>query len=396
MSYSDIARESLDDQAYDSRPDVSREYFEDQIDDVLARIDQNIEEFGDSFPSSASEDLQYQHVDGMTGWTPSFWTGMLWLAYEVTGDDVYRQTAERHLDTFERRLEEGGTETHDLGFLYTLGAVAAYNATGNERARDVALSAADRLTDRYLPDAGILQAWGPMDESHEHSGRMIVDTMMNLPLLYWASEQTGDDSYRRIAEEHADTTVESLVRPDASTFHTYRFDVETGDPIAGETHQGYSDESTWTRGQAWAMYGFALTDSYLATGEFTDLSAKASNYFLNRLPDDHVPRWDFDAPADDTDRDSSAAAIAVCALDELTSVLPIADEDHHRYPNAALAMLQSLSENYLTDPDTSNGVLDHGVYGKPGGDGVDECCIWGDYFYLEGLVRVTSNWDRYW
>ncbi|RJT05459.1 glycoside hydrolase family 88 protein [Halococcus sp. IIIV-5B] len=361
------------------------------------RVRGNLDEFYDTFPEASSEDLVYAPTDNMSGWTTSFWTGLCWLAYETTGEARYRRAAETQLETFERRLTAGEVKTHDLGFLYTLSAVAGHRLTGNERYRSAALAAADHLVERFWDRPALIQAWGDHEDTEEswERGRMIVDTMMNLPLLFWASETTGDPAYASIAETHARTTAQYLVRPDGSTFHTFKCDVETGDPVGGETAQGYDADSCWARGQAWAIYGYALVADYTGDGRYAELSAKLANYYLSNLEDDHVPRWDFDAPRDEDIRDTSAAAIAVCGLDELTKQLPFGDERIPGYRNAALTTLGSLAENYSTNGLDSNGLLTDAAYDTADGD-YDECCIWGDYFYYEGLVRAGHHWSRYW
>jgi unsaturated chondroitin disaccharide hydrolase len=369
-----------------------------RLSDAVDRIDDNIDQFYDRFRGPSSEGLVYQPTDNADGWTASFWTGQCWLAYEVTGQERFRDAAQTQLRTFDRRLDEGNVLTHDLGFLYTLSAVAGYAVTGSERYRKMAVTAADYLADRFWDAPGLIQAWGdpdrPEDDEWVHC-RMIVDTMMNLPLLFWASETTGDDAYAAIAETHARTNAEHIVRPDGSTFHTFKCDTESGEPLGGETHQGYADDSCWARGQAWAIYGYALAAEYANESAYADLSTKLANYYLHRVEPDHIPRWDFDAPNDDEARDTSAAAIAACGLMQLASVLPVADGRADRYRNAALTMLDSLGEHYAADPERSNGLLTDAAYNRSEGD-YNECCIWGDYFYVEGLVRATESWRRYW
>ncbi|MDS0300331.1 glycoside hydrolase family 88 protein [Halogeometricum sp. S1BR25-6] len=377
---------------------VGRYDLQTRLSDAVDRIDDNVAQFYDRFPGPSSEDLVYQPTDNMGGWTTSFWTGQCWLAHEVTGRERFRDAAETQLRTFDRRLAEGDVLTHDLGFLYTLSAVAGYEVTGTERYREMAVTAADHLTDRFWDAPGLLQAWGDPDSPEADEwvhGRMIVDTMMNLPLLFWASEATGEDAYAAIAETHARTNAEHIVRPDGSTFHTFKCDATSGEPLGGETAQGYDDDSCWARGQAWAIYGYALAAEYADEMAYADLAAKLANYYLHRVEPDHVPRWDFDAPADDEVRDTSAAAIAACGLVQLAAVLPVADDRADRYRNAALTTLDSLGEHYASDPERSNGLLTDAAYNRGEGD-YDECCLWGDYFYVEGLVRAAEGWRRYW
>lgn len=382
---------------YADRPTVNEAELTDALAAAVDRVDRNLDEFYDRFPRPSSDDLVYRPTGNAHGWTTGFWTGLCWLGYEVTGVDRFRDAAETQLATFERRLGEGEVSTHDLGFLYTLSAVAGHRITRNERYRSTAIRAADLLVDRYWDAPGLIQAWGDHEAAEDTwvRGRMIVDTMMNLPLLFWASETTGDPRYATVAETHARTSADRIVRPDGSTFHTFKCDVETGVPVGGETEQGHGADSCWSRGQAWAIYGYAVTADYADEGAYAELSAKLANYYLDRVEDDHVPMWDFDAPTDPGIRDSSAAAIAACGLDELSRRLPSADDRTSIYRTAALETLGSLTENYSTGGLDSNGLLTDGAYDPSDGD-YDECCIWGDYFYVEGLVRATEHWSRYW
>jgi unsaturated chondroitin disaccharide hydrolase len=220
---------------------------------------------------------------------------------------------------------------------------------------------------------------------------------MNLPLLFWASEQTGNFYYREAAIRHLSAANEHLLRGDGSSYHTYHFDAENGKALRGSTAQGSSDSSCWSRGQAWGIYGLALAFKYVRDSSLLDLATKLSNYFLNRLPDDWVCYWDLSFTEGEEERDSSAAAIAACGLLELAKNLPLADARKRRYENAAAHIAASLVSSYTPrEGDNSNGLLLHAVYDKPSNKGVDECCIWGDYFYLELLMRLQRPWQPYW
>ncbi len=376
---------------------ADRARFEEATRFVLGQVDKGLPRYVDHFPAPASEGLRYAAIPN-EDWTGSFWTGMVWLAYEVTGDERYRAAAESQLPSYQRRVEERiAIDTHDLGFLYSLSAVAAYRITGNEEAKRFALLAADLLAQRYFPEAEIIQAWGDLGDP-EQRGRMIIDCLMNLPLLYWASEVTGDNRYASMARRHAQQSANYLVRADDTTYHTYYMDPRTGDPRYGNTHQGYADDSCWARGQAWGIYGFMLSYAYTEDEKFIRTAKRLADYFLTRLPEDGIVYWDLIfMDGDEQERDSSAAAIAVCGLLELAKRLPDADPDKARYANAAAAMLTALTDRYATKghPD-ADGLLLHGVYNKPRGWGIDESTIWGDYFYFEALVRLRMDWRMYW
>jgi unsaturated chondroitin disaccharide hydrolase len=373
---------------------------------ALQTIDANMITFGDRFPDDTTIGNVYTlrrarngfDEGGNFGWTTSFWPGMLWLAYDLTGSDVYRRGAERYIQSFVERLKNKiDLDTHDVGFLYTLACVAPWRLTGNTHAKQTALKAADHLMARYLEKVGIIQAWGNLDHP-EQRGSTIIDSLMNIPLLYWASAETGDPRFVSAAHRHAAQLRDHVVRPDSTTYHIFYWDVETGDPLRGSTVQGYADSSCWARGQAWAIYGFSLSYRHTGDEKFLRTAERCADYFLDHLPADNVAYWDlvFDDGSEE-ERDSSAAAIAVCGLQELSKRLPDG-ERKRRYQSAAETILASLVRYYTPgDGIESNALLLHGVYDKPKAVGVDEGNLWGDYFYLEALAR-TLNPDRelYW
>ncbi|MGG1518097.1 glycoside hydrolase family 88 protein [Paenibacillus oryzisoli] len=375
----------------------NKAFFEHAMEHVLYKIDENLKAFNGRFPAAASKNLVYPVIDNMD-WTNGFWTGMLWLAYEITGDAKYASAAESQLPGYQERIERKlNVDHHDMGFLYSLSCIAAYKLTGNETAKQTAIMAAEHLTTRFVKVAGMIQAWGDLNVASHQQGRMIIDCNMNLGLLYWASEVTGDPKYYEIAKQHVEQAARYIVRDDASTYHTYYFDVETGNPLFGKTGQGFSDSSCWARGQAWGIYGFPISYRYTKDQSLLDLNKKLIHYFLNRLPEDLVCHWDLIFTSGAEEKDSSAAAIAVCGMIDTAAQLPLTDGMRRLYEVAAIGILGSLVEGYTTkDTPESNGILLHGVYSKPINDGVDECCIWGDYFYLEALVRLLRNWKPYW
>ena len=351
---------------------------------------------GGWYPAPASVGNVYPRIPN-NEWTSGFWNGMLWLAYLQTKDEAFRTAAENTLADYRKRLDERiATNTHDLGFLYILSAKAQYLITGNEEAKDTVLLAADLLIERYHPKAGIIQAWGDLDDPAQR-GRIIIDCLMNLPLLFWATEITGDQLYRLAALSHLDRTRETIIREDDTTFHTFYFDTKSGKPLRGTTHQGYSDGSCWARGQAWGIYGLALAYGYTGDpGCLTD-AKRLANYFLDHLPEDRVCYWDLIFTQGSEERDSSAAAIAVQGLHLLASFLGGEDSDRQRYAHQADLILSSLVRGYTTRTvPESNGILLHAVYHKPNGIGVNECTVWGDYFYMEALGMKLHSAMTFW
>jgi unsaturated chondroitin disaccharide hydrolase len=371
---------------------------------ALRVLDANVVEFGDRYPGDTTEGNRYRLrpasgglPDGANlGWTTSFWPGMLWLAFELTGDQRYLRSASAHVHSFADRVERRlDIDTHDLGFLYTLSCVVPWRRLGDRRARRAALTAADHLLTRVLEPAGIIQAWGDMSDPRQR-GRTIIDSLMNTPLLYWASQTSGEPRYAAAARRHVRQLRDHILRPDDTTYHTFYWDPATGAPLRGETEQGSADDSCWARGQAWGVYGFALNHRYTGDASLLTAAQRCADYLIAHLPSDGVAYWDL-VFGDESgeERDSSAAAIAACGLLELAGNLPAGGG---RYRAAAGIILDSLIARYSTaGRPESNALLLHGVYDKPKNVGVDEGNLWGDYFYLEALARVARpDWMNPW
>ncbi len=375
---------------------LTRAEVKNAIDLVIKQIDANMEYFKDKFPSSATKNNEYGIIENIE-WTDGFWTGLLWLAYEYTGDEKYRELADKNVASFKNRVEKDiELDHHDLGFLYSLATVSGYKLTGSEDAREASIKAANKLISRYQEKGEFIQAWGELGSKDHY--RFIIDCLLNIPLLYWASDETGDAKYRNIANKHFVTSCNNVIRDDASAFHTFYMDNETGKPLRGVTRQGYSDDSAWARGQAWGVYGIPLNYRYTRNESCFNLYEGMTNYFLNRLPKDNVCYWDLIFnDGDDHSKDSSAAAIAVCGMHEMNKYLPEVDENKEVYKYAVHNILRSLIENYM-NPEIEPGkpVLLHGVYSWHSGKGVDEGNIWGDYFFLEALIRFYKDWNLYW
>ncbi|MFS0951157.1 glycoside hydrolase family 88 protein [Enterococcus thailandicus] len=373
------------------------EWLQEEIEFAVNKVRENLKTFQETVPPAASEGLVYPEEENID-WTASFWVGMLFLAKELTNSTEFDATIEKQMASFKHRLENKiELETHDIGFLYSLSAVADYQVNKHEASKKLAIQAADLLMERYSPTAQIIQAWGNLNDPAQR-GRMIIDCLMNLPLLYFASEQTGDESYKKAAYAHAKQTQKYIVRPNNTTFHTYYFDVKTGEPIEGKTQQGYSDDSCWARGQAWGIYGFTLSYNHTGDYQFLETSKAVADYFISQLPKDQVAYWDLlFNEGSGQERDSSAAAIAVCGLLELAKQLPLSDPKHEEYEAVAIKIMQALAQKYTSKKsEHSNGLLLEGVYDKNSNKGVNECMIWGDYYYLEALTRLAKSWYSIW
>lgn len=359
-----------------------------------------LQDYTDNMKYPNSVNNFYPLMDN-TEWTNGFWTGEVWLAYEATGEECFKQTGLKHVDSFLDRVNRNIVlDHHDLGFLYSPSCVAAYKLLKDEKAKEAALKAADKLITRFQEKGGFIQAWGPLGAKNNY--RLIIDCLLNLPLLYWASETSGDPKYRDIALRHIHTALSVVIRPDYSTYHTYFFDPQTGLPTHGVSHQGNRNESAWARGQAWGVYGLAISYKYTRDPQYLELFRHVTAYFIDHLPSDLIPYWDFDfSDGSDEPRDSSASAIAICGMLEMAKHV---DEEEARQliRDSRILMKALVDRCAVSNPARSNGQLLHSTYCRSTPTngcrehGVDECCAWGDYFYFEALTRLSKDWEMYW
>lgn len=374
---------------------LSRETVHLHLQHAIKQVDLMMEKFPDDFPSASTQNLLYDHKPNKE-WTAGFFTGMVWLCFEITQDEKYRRFGQAHTLSFRKRFDDRvSIDFHDLGFLYSLSCVADYKLTGSEIAKETALLAAEHLAERFQEKGQFIQAWSNLDDQEEY--RLIIDCFLNLPLLFWASVVTGDMHYAEIAQKHYHTAVQTVIRSDYTTYHTHFFNRVTGIPLKGATNQGYSDESCWSRGQAWAIYGIALYMRYcpMETAVEQTRFLNVLKVFTDFLGTDFVPVWDFLAKEDQNLKDSSAAAIVVCGLQtylQFDQGIP-----REKLTNLKNAMLITLMNDYDTDNVIeADGLLLHGMHHWPRRQGVDESVLWGDYFYLEALVRESISWNPYW
>ena len=320
-------------------------------------------------------------------WCSGFWPGVLWYDYECSGDEQIREQAERYTSSLEY-MSQIPVYDHDLGFLVFCSCGNAYRLTKNQKYRDIILAAADSLATLYNPNVHTILSW-PRNVEVLGGHNTIMDNMMNLEMLFWASKHGGNRKLYDIAIDHAVTTMKNQFRPDGTCYHVAVYNPETGVFIKGMTHQGYADSSTWARGQAWAVYGFTMVYRETHEKRFLDFACKVADAYISRLPDDHVPYWDFNDPQiPDAPRDASAAGIVASALLELQSYC---DGDRkHNYMHEAESMLASLSGPNYRSPEYKASFLDHSTGHKPAGSEIDASIIYADYYYLEALSRLKK------
>ncbi len=389
------------------KPEITPKEINGAMDFALEQVRDNLKDFTYSFKRAFSEQGFYTPTENVN-WTTGFWTGQVWLAWEWARKQGQRELADElkkagevHIDSFlDRICHKREVDHHDMGFLYSPSCVAGYKLTGSEKGREAAVKAADQLITRFHPVGEFIQAWGPMDQPENY--RFIIDCLLNLPLLYWASQETGDEKYREIAEKHIHTAIANVIREDYSTWHTFFMNMETGAPDHGATCQGYRDGSAWARGQAWGVYGTAMAYRYTGRKEYIEDFKHVTGYFLEHLPLDLVPYWDLEfGEGSDEPRDSSSASIAACGMLEMAGYMDQKEGEY--YKGIARKIMKSVADNYaVKSPKESNGLVLHSTYSKKSPyntctpEGVDECNIWGDYFYMEALTRLAGEWNPYW
>ncbi|WP_066219905.1 glycoside hydrolase family 88 protein [Formosa haliotis] len=340
----------------------------------------------DSFPRTILKGDTSWELVGVRDWCSGFWPGVLWYAYEFSGDEMLKLKAQEFTEPIKSIAYSKATD-HDIGFQVYCSFGNGFRLTGNQAYKNVMLAAADTLATLYNPQVGTIHSW-PSKPQYPHN--TIIDNMMNLELLFWASKNGGEKRLYDIAERHAEVTMKNLIRPDYSTYHLASFNDKTGEFIRGVAHQGYADDSMWARGQTWGIYGFAF--SYRETGrkDFLEASIKLADKYLERLPDDGIPYWDFDDPKiPNAPKDASAAAIAACGMLELATLI----EDHQlkeKYAKAAKYFITVLSSDAYLSKDTNDALLLHSTGHHPRNSEVDASIIYADYYFMEALLRLRA------
>lgn len=358
----------------------------------------------DKYPQSVLPNGETKY-SSIKGWTGGFWPGVLWYLYEYTGKKKWLHAAQNWTVSLERN--QFNTSHHDIGFMMYCSYGNGYRLTKNKSYIPVLIQSAQSLITRYSPVVGSIQSW---NAKRSKSGNywdfpVIMDNMMNLELLCWASDQTGDSTYKQIAIRHATTTMKNHIRPDFSSYHVVSYDPKNGTVRFKQTAQGFSDSSTWARGQAWGIYGFTVMYRETKEKKFLNTATGMADYFIkHNRSDDKIPDWDFNVAGSNfvngatsfnstpkvIPKDASAAAIASSALLELGKYV-----DEQRailYKKAAIEMISSLSsETYRSVPGKNNYfLLKHSVGNYPGGVEVDVPLIYADYYFLEALLRLKN------
>jgi unsaturated chondroitin disaccharide hydrolase len=376
-----------------------QEWIEQTYQKLLIKMKAECARIGTMIPYS-TKDGTYHDLDmpgGINFWTNGFWPGMLWQMYQATGEESYKTAAEGVELRLEKTLSTFEELDHDIGFLFLPSAVANYRVTGNKDARRRGLHAANLLAARYNMAGGFIRAWndnmsGMFPGLDDVSGSMIIDCMMNIPLLYWASEETQDPRYAQVAESHARTAQQHIVRADGSCNHILFFDSKTGERIDNPGGQGYEKGSSWSRGQSWAVYGFALSYRHTGNPEFLDTAKKCAHYCIANLAvNDWLPLVDYRAPKEPVKYDSTAGMITACGLLELAG--HVGEFEKRLYLDAALRILRACDEKFNNWNPEEDSIVDGGTffYHDPDGSNTEVPIIYGDYFLIEAILRLKGN-----
>jgi len=324
-------------------------------------------------------------------WTSGFWPGILWYTYEYSKDSKWKEEADRFSKAL-FSLVDTAAEGHDMGFQVFCSVGNGYRLTQDTVYKTIILRAADTLSRLFNPKVGTILSWpnngaGGTDWPLRHN--TIIDNMMNLELLFWASKNGGRKDLYDIARKHAETTMHNHFREDYSAYHVVIYDTATGRKVKGITHQGYSDSSMWARGQSWAIYGFTMVYRETKEKQFLEFVEKVADVYLKQLPDDLIPYWDFIAPGiPNAPKDASAAAITASALLELSTFISNAGKAND-YRSKAEKMLASLSASYQSG-NVNTAFLLHSTGHKPRNSEVDASIIYADYYYIEALLRLKK------
>lgn len=325
-------------------------------------------------------------------WTAGFWPGTLWYDYEFTKDPGIKAEAEKYTASLEF-LSHTPAYDHDLGFLVYCSYGNAYRLTKNDAYRKIIVNTADTLATLFNPKVGTILSWPRMVTDKGWPHNTIMDNMINLEMLFWASKNGGGKNLYDIAVKHAETTMKNHFRPDYTSYHVALYDAKTGKFIKGITHQGYVDNSMWARGQAWAIYGFTVCYRETKKKEFLDFAQKVTEPYITRLPKDYIPYWDFDAPGiPNAPRDASAAAVVASALLELSGYVkdPVKAK---RYKDYAVKMLTSLSSLKYQSGDAKPSFLLHSTGHWPNKSEIDASINYADYYYIEALTRLKKMYE---
>ncbi len=346
-----------------------------------------------NYDDKGDTSIDYEPTDGLDWWTNGFWGGIMWLLYQDTREESYKKIGE----SCGRRLEDTFRNYyglhHDVGFMFMPTVVAEYKLTKEEDARRIGLHAANMLAGRFNPQGNFIRAWNELPEGFDTRGWAIIDCMFNITLLYWAYEETKDPRFYQIATKHADTVLEYFIRPDGSVRHIVEFDPFTGDYVKAYGGQGYDEESAWTRGQGWAVYGFVL--SYLHTKDVRYLNAakRVAHFCIANIPESGLLPVDFRQPKEPAWEDSCGACVIAGGLLEIAKVVPELEKE--LYYSNAIRILKAITEKRADFSEGCDAIVQNctGAYH----DSRHHFTMnYADYYYLEALYKLKNTGILIW
>ena len=378
----------------------NQEWLDSVYDKLLVKMKAECQRVGTDIPYVPKDgryvDMGAMKPFGVGFWTNGFWPGMLWQMYEATGDELYKTAAQGVEERMDIIVRDFDAVDHDVGFLFLLSAVADYRKTKDPESLRRGLHAANLLAGRYNIEGKYIRAWNDMmaklQKTDDISGWMIIDCMMNIPLLYWASAETHDPRYAHIAVNHAKTAQKYIVRPDGSCNHVVVFDSQTGEYLDNPGGQGYESGSSWSRGQSWAVYGFALSYRHTGDQSFLDTAKQCAHYCISSLAvTDWLPLVDYRQPDEPLKYDSTAAMITACGLLEIAE--HVGGLEKRLYTDAAWRILRACEAKFCNwDPEVDS-IVDGGTffYHDPEGKGTEVPMIYGDYYFIEAILRLKGK-----
>lgn len=360
--------------------------YKDVLNKIIEKEKKNIERIGTNFP--------YNEVDGifryeaLEAWTNGYYSGMLWQLYFESGYEKFKEIAKEQEEMLDELIKCDRLPGHDVGFVWLLTAGQHYKYDKNEKSQRRLLQMANNLAGRFNIKGNFIRAWnGPNGESHT-IGLAIIDCMLNIPLLFWASELTGDPRFSHIAKAHADTVLKHFIDDDGAVRHICRFDAHNGEFVEALGGQGYAPDSAWSRGAGWAIYGFAMAYRYTKDKKYLNASKKVAEFFMEQVKNDFVPAWDFRAP-DKEIKDTSAGAIAASGMLEIANFVDGDEKD--KFISNAKKLLDALIKGYSNLENGNEAILTRATANHPGNENIEVGLIYADYYFVEALRKLNRD-----
>lgn len=345
-----------------------------------------------SYDDRSDERLPWNPDDGLNWWTNGFWGGIMWLLYRDTGDEKYAEIARASEKKLEKCFSSFCGLHHDVGFMYLPTSVANYRLTGSGDAKRNAMHAANLLAGRYNPVGRFIRAWNESGDK-DVRGWAIIDCMLNISLLYWASEESGDPRFRHVAVMHADTALAGFIRDDGSVCHIVEFDPETGERLKSCGGQGYAHGSAWARGQGWAVYGFANSYAHTKRQKYLDAAKRVAHYCIANLREDGIVPVDFRQPEEPAWEDSCGACVIADGLLEIARFVP--ENEREMYVRPAVRILKAIAETRADWSEACDAIVQNCTAAYH-----DERhhfpMVYADYFFIEALYKLSGKDHLIW